>query len=431
MPSKRDVSQLSATNSKDGDRYQFRAAKKRHRLGLCLAGLLFLPDSSHARDLFEIRLTLPESGDSGFSSFDSAEDIIDEFENDFSSTLASYTQDSVAIANIDFRGVALIASFPEAGPSLRVQVPGCNFDQTFSGTTRNDSVNQFEDFFEQNNEDLLTCVAQDAVRNTPVDPVAGNPNSLMATMAASDFDMSFDTDQVSAEGQGRNPNVGRLGLQFGRFSSGGFDGNNYTIPLRYTHSLNGGYGIVIDAPVNMLTVSGARAYSGSFGVGVRLPLTEQWSLTPVARFGAVGSMDFASASFIYSAAMSSRVSFDFDNFGIDVGNMFGFYQTGSVSVGDYESDYDLTNYLSRHGLRVSGDLPFSVFGRMPNSDLSVVRTDFLGDDLFISGYTDISASIAFPGTISGVRMNRLRIGVTYTIGDQDYDSFRFGGSFQF
>ncbi len=397
---------------------------------LASAACLQIP-AAEARDLFQIRLTLPESGLTGESSFSSAEDVINEFERDFSSTLNAYTPTSVAHIQIDFRGVPINAAFPAPGPLLQVSIPQCGFNETFVGATRNDSINQFEDFLEQNNSDILTCVVQDAVANTPVDPLAGNPNSLMAKMAASDFAIGFDPDVVLPSEEGSIPDIGRLGLQFGHFFSGEFSGNNYTIPLRYSFNLDNGYGIVLDAPLNILSVSGSQAYSGSFGVGVRIPITEYWTLTPVGRAGAVGSVDFASASILYSGSVSSLVSFPISAFNMDLGNMFGFYQTGSVSVGDYESDYSLTNYLSRHGVRASAELPFGLFGEVPSLQIGLIRTDFFGDDLYVSGYTDIISSVGIPGRISGVSLERFRVGLTYTIGDEDFQSIRFGGAFRF
>jgi len=415
-----------------------RRCKARRRAGLRPAGLcktaalicvaITQTSSAGARDLFNIQLTLPETGERGESSFADAESIVDEFENDFSSTLATYTETSIAIVEIDFRGVPFSASFPTSGPALRVQVPQCGFEETFIGATRDESVDLFEDFFEENGDDLLTCVSQDAAASSPVDPVAGNPFSLMGRMAASDFDMGFDPDVAPGDGA---TDIGQLGLQFGHFSSGDFDGNQYTIPLRYTINTPGGYGVILDAPINILSVSGSQAYSGSFGVGLRTPVTENWTVTPVARIGAVGSVEFASASLVYSASASSLVSFEVGGFDIDIGNMFGVYQTGSVSAGDYESDYDLTNYLSRHGVRMGTDLPFQLFGRTPRGEFGVIRTDFFGDDLFIAGYTDLIASVRLPGEIAGVTLDRFDLGLTYTIGDKDYQAIRLGGAFRF
>jgi hypothetical protein len=384
-----------------------------------------------ARDLYEIRLTLPETGESGESSFSSADEIVEEFEDDFAGTLPAYTDRSIAEVEIDFRGVPFSAAFPTSGTPLRVRIPQCGFDETFVGATRDDSINLFEDFFEENNDDLLTCVAQSAVANSPVDPVAGNPNSLMGRMAAADFDMAFDSDAAPVAPDGSAPDVGRVGLQFGHFSSGEYSGENYTIPLRYTVNMASGYGIIVDAPINILSVSGSQSYSGSFGVGVRIPVTENWTVTPTLRGGAVGSIDFASAAFVYSGGASSLVSFSLGVVDIDIGNMVQVYQTGAVSAGDYESDYDLTNYVSRHGAKVTGDLPFDLFGWTPNAHAGVIRTDFFGDELFIEGYTDLIAGVSIPGEIGGVPLDRFRLGLTYTIGDEDYNSIRLGGAFRF
>jgi hypothetical protein len=39
--------------------------------------------------------------------------------------------------------------------------------------------------------------------------------------------------------------------------------------------------------------------------------------------------------------------------------------------------------------------------------------------------------VSIPGEIGGVPLDRFRLGLTYTIGDEDYNSIRLGGAFRF
>ena len=387
-----------------------------------------------AQGVFDILLTLPDTGESGSSSFSTVEDLFNEFENDFAATLASYTDTSAATAAVNFRGVDFSASFPIEEAALTVRVPACGVDETFDGADRDASVDLFEDFLEANSGSLLTCLVQNAVANTGIDPVAGNPNSLMGRMAVADFDLGFDpgSDTIGTGGtDGSTPNLAQLGFQFGSFSTGDYDGQQYSIPLRYTFNLDGGYAVAIDAPVEILTVEGANAYGGSFGVGVRIPMTDDWVVTPTARIGGTGSIDLGAGAVLYSFGASSLYRFDVDGVAVDVGNMFGFYQTVGISAGDFQLDYDLTNYMSRQGVRVTGEMPFEFFGAAPTGQLSIIRTDFFGDDLFVDGYTEIAPSIRLSGEVGGVPLNLVNLGFTYTVGDSDFQEFRFGGSFRF
>ena len=63
--------------------------------------------------------------------------------------------------------------------------------------------------------------------------------------------------------------------------------------------------VLIDLPVNWVRNGESDSLSGSLGIGVRLPVTDWWSITPAIRAGVAGSVDLGAAAVIYSGSVTS------------------------------------------------------------------------------------------------------------------------------
>lgn len=410
------------------------AGKRVFAATAAVAGMAMFGTAS-AADLFVIDLTV--DGTSASESYGTVEEIVDAVDNNgFSRIISSYTDTSVATANLSIRGIPVIVEYQDSGPVLTFSAPKIGIDPiTFgsAGGTRDQSQDEFETYLEQNADGILEKLLNYAVANTAVDPVAGNPNSLMGSMTASDFSQGTELGGGAPEKTtGANSTANSLGLaaRAGRFSAGDFTQDAYTLPLAYTwHFSDPRYQLKLDLPVSFIDTEGAQAFHGSFGVGVRVPITEDWSLTPGVRAGAVGSIDMAAAAIVYSGTVTSNYNIYYDDLKFTIGNSVGIIKTDSVSVSDYEIAYNLTNEVMKHGVGVEGPLDFTVYGEPTSWQAAIANTQYFGDSLFVDNYTDFSVSFGTRATATS--WNALRIGLTYTLGTNDYKGARLNFGYTF
>ena len=90
--------------------------------------------------------------------------------------------------------------------------------------------------------------------------------------------------------------------------------------------------------------------------------------------GVAGSIDLGAAAVVYSGSVTSDIRWNWGGWHFGLGNMAGVYRATSVSVGDYDIDYDLTNVILRNGLSVSRDLtesPHRSASRPPSSTAAI------------------------------------------------------------
>jgi hypothetical protein len=399
-----------------------------------VAGTLMLPGVVVAEDLFSISLTVDGTSDS--ASYDTVEDIVAAVDNNgFSRIVSSYTDTSVATANLSIRGIPAIVQYKDSGTTLTFSAPAAGVSEvTFTGATRDESQDLFETYLENNSDDLLEKLFSYAVANTAVDPVAGNPNSLVSTMASSDFSQGTELGGGSAEKTTQASSASNsfeLGARFGQFAAGDFTQNAYTLPIAYTFRFDSDprYQLKFDAPITYIDTDGAQSFHGSLGVGLRIPVTDDWSVTPAVRAGAVGSIDMAAAAVVYGGSVTSNYNLYYDDLKFSIGNSVGMLKTTSVSVEDYEIAYELLNQMTRNGVGVEGPLDYTLFGKPTSWQASAAYTQFFGDELYVDGYADFAVS--FGTRASDTAWDNLRIGVVYTVGNNDYQGARLNFGYTF
>jgi hypothetical protein len=395
-----------------------------------------------------------------FASFESAENI--------TNLLASYNELSPASFDLNVRGLPATATYIENSQELTFRVPSLGIDLSFTGATRDDSQDMFTDFLEADGDDILQRMLQELVATTPIDPVAGNPNSAVARMGMADFGFGTDfnmgpamapsdvnwstatrggsgtlsTGGTSTDGGPRggagpvgeqSTSAWSLGLSAGRFSAGEYDNELISLPIQYTR-----YGedprrqLRISMPISYIDTEGSTSYNASLGIGYRFPIVnDDWSLTPAARVGAVGSEDLGSAAIVYSASLTSNYNFYLEDLKIALGNMVGYYATSSLDAGDYEIDYDLQNGMTKNGLSFEGSTGRKLLSQPTSWQVAGTWTLFWGDDLFIEEFYDIAVTWGTRLTNVSASTRTMRFGLTYTVGEHDFDGFRLNFGYTF
>lgn len=396
--------------------------------GMTVAG------AANAADPFSIRLTV--GSETATRNYTSIEDAINQLDNSgLNSMVSSYTNRSAASVVANIRGLSATLNYDANATTLKLRVPVAGISEDFTGATRDESQRKLEDWFKGSGNSSLTKLLQAAVAETATDPVAGNPNSLMANMAATDFIKSggqaTGSVMTSTAKSGDSRATFGLGARFGQYTADGSSSSSYTLPIGLAFDFADGYQLSFDVPLTLMDTEGAKSYSGSFGIGLKIPVTTEWSLTPGVRAGAVGSIDLGAAGAIYSGTVTSNYNLAVDkNTTVSIGNMAGIYKTLSLTTGDYTIDYDLTNTLVRNGVTVTTDLGLELFGNKLLTSAFVADTRFFGDALYIDNYQEVGIFFSTAEKFGILMDNPLSIGVTYTHG-KDFNGFSANFGFKF
>lgn len=412
---------------------------KKTLLAVALAVTLGTP--VQAADVFVISGTVNEglvTEQDSSASYKKIEDLVDSLTGDnLSRVFTSYTDNSAVNVVLNVRNPQTPINITVAAGSNNIvmTIPALNnYMREFTGATRDIAQGQLEDFLKANTDDILKKLLQKAVEQTPIDPVAGNPNSLLANMGVADFTMGTDFGTTGLEDVRVDPssdNSFGIGLRFGRYSAGDYDQDVLNLPLSYTYRFESDprRQLLFDLPLSYADVQGSKSYGASLGIGYRHPVNDDWSLTPAIRAGGVGSVDLGSAALVYSGSLTSNYNLYWDDIKISIGNMVGYYKTTSVDAGDFEVDYDLTNTMFKNGVGFEGPVNYTIFGNPTSWQFSVAHTLFTGDSLYVDSYFDIAASFGTRATSS--TWDRIRLGLTYTAGNNSFSGFQVNFGYTF
>ena len=273
---------------------------------------------------------------------------------------------------------------------------------------------------------VATAPGSRLIAEAPYNPVNGGPASLLPRFAANDFGVGVptvvSTDAADADG------LNGIGFGYQRYDIDDTTVENWTVPLNRTFPLDApGWAVLLNVPLVFADVEGETAFSGSVGVGLTIPVTEDWTVTPTVRLGGVYSDDFRTMAGGYGGSLTSRFRFSLGDFAFDLGNLVGYYAADDVGrLIDDQVAYDTENITFRNGLVMS--TPVELFDRSFETQLFAIDTRHTGDDLFVDSYTEFGASVRPRRSLFG--LPPLRIGVTGTIGD-DVSGIRLNAGYRF
>ena len=402
------------------------------------AALVTLGMNAHAKNIFNAELEV--DGKTEIIGYNNISNVADQYDFDnLQNRFPTYTENSAVNAKINLRSVPVNLSFAQNSSTLIFKIPSLGIERTYTGATREESKDQFLDALKGEDKDLLKKLTKEWVKKSPIDPVAGNPTSLLSVMAGSMTDNLSDMATNQTFGlKDQSSSSFSLMPRFGRYTQQGYGLDVYNLPLTYSHWFDSKkMGLVIDAPLT-LTDTENGALSGSFNLGVglnfQLASTESvnWYLMPQIRVGVTGSEDFGTAAMIYGGGLSSNAQFPInDHAAISIINMVSFYKTDAIKVGDFDSGYDLQNTILRNGVEYSQVLHKTIKGSPLIAKLSYARTDFSGDQLYSELSHDFSGSIGFKNLNPKAWINEYRVGFTYTYADKDLRGFMLNAGYTF
>lgn len=380
------------------------------RRGLAAALVLCLAQHrAHARDNIEIGYNV--DGQTGQRGFSSVQDITNALsDNALNNVSGSYTPNSPATANINLRGVQGVASFAANSTALRVQIPVAGFDRTFQGATRGDSGREFQRCIEGKGygcSGYLNSILRAGVHSSPIDPVAGGPNSALTQLAVTDFNAAA----TAFSGRGGSGTFG-IGARIGGFTAAGYDSYNVTIPIDATWRISDRDSVSFDLPLAYTDSGGATSYAANGGVLYRRRVTDDWQLQFSGRVGAAGSIELGAGSGVYGLGAVSTFRFALsDSWRMTVVNAINYVSTFPASIGSISVNYDVANTVFRNGVIINRDLDYQLAGFPLSVSAYAVDTRFAGSPVYIRNFQEFGVYVA-PG-----RDSRFGLGLQVMTGD--------------
>lgn len=329
---------------------------------------------------------------------------------------------SAIVGTVRARGILVRLEALPGSSSLTIRIPAIGLTRTFTGASRDESARAMLDWFYRDGEGEL---AKLSARLSPVDPLAGNPNSAQARTVSTSFDRGFSriaalADASAGEGNAsddaaKNANTMSMGAEYRR-GAGPYGRDAYTLPLGYSWRLDDDvrHAISLDLPVTYQSVQGAQLWGLGAGLGYSRPLNDYWVLTAGLDYGMAASQDLGTAGHVLTGSLTSVVTLPVAHgYLAHVGNMVGYSQTLGLRLGDFQSDPGLKNTVIRNGLMLYAATPG--LWRSSGIEVFAIDTRYLGSALYDMGYTEV-----------GVSFGRSRVTIA---GGKRYESvFRLGVS---
>ena len=402
---------------------------------LVLASAIALTAVPAQAALFEVNLTNQATGQTFSFAFNQAEDAIDVVDIDFiqqqwSGFGQTATMDT-AIANITYRGVPLQLQYSTdmyGNEAVTLKSDALSINKTFNGY---DPLEDLKDYLIMVNEDgreILTEINRAAVRETGFDPVAGNPNSLMATMVGTIHGLT--NTSITGTNQQDIDNQWDLGIRYGSQTVAGNEITSIHLPLAYTFKLDWfpGHRLQFRMPISHSEINKeTNNYSLQLGFGWTIPLIEGLETTPAIDYGIAGSGELLTAGVLRALSLTTRFDFSLlgQNFTLTnslakIDSVRFEYEdededTGITDV--YVIDYDLSNKAMTNGVAWHVALPWKLATQVYLRD-----TRFYGDTLYSEQNNELGVN--FGWSASTDTNTQFFVGASY----QRHDKSEFDGA---
>jgi hypothetical protein len=388
-----------------------------------LATILAPPDAT-ARDLFRTALTVD-----GFTFGGGTNDATTVWrllrQSSLGASVPFYQDRSALVLRIDLRGLPATLSSPRNGTDILLRV-GRNGEITrlFTGATRDEATERFNRFLTGREDPAgMRRVIKEWVATSPVDPVAGNPASLLGRSVAADLDLAT---RLPGDDGGMAPRVagwhGSAGLGFDDHQLRDFETRGYSLPLGLSYAFGeDGPEAFLQAPLAINETNGAHTFLLSLAAGLRLPVVAtpdlRWSVTPSLRLGAGGSERVGGGGILASGALGSDLRLALGPFTLGLGNSIGRTQIEPLKIDDVELPYHVRSWAFRNSLSLSRPVG-QVGGMSLGLGVSFTDTRLAGDAMAVPSWQEygITAKLGQQAPV--------QLGVSLLDGENNYHGMR-------
>jgi hypothetical protein len=338
-----------------------------------------LAQTQWCNNTFGLHATNTTQGVSSNICTSTAQEFISGINNNFG--LLTYTNTDAVTINGVFNNVNIDLSSAANSTTVSVSIPQLGVTQSFVGTTRLDAQQQLVSYLQKNN--ILGQILKYQAMNFPTSVISGM-GGLMPTMIAQDFSTTMNTSSkiATVSQTGKEGNLVGLGLNYGSYSVSGSSNQITTTTLPLSYSIRSDSDsrreLTLSLPITQVSVGEAKSYHTGFGASYRMPVKDNWTLVPAARYSVVASIDQATAATLMSGSISSNYVISTEKLDLAIGNMLGYYKTGNFSAGDYSVNPDITQVATRNGVLLSQ--PVTLWGEPLAFEYSLIDTRYIGND---------------------------------------------------
>ena len=407
-----------------------------------VCSIILLPHYTDAKQLFIAVITV-DGTDTAREGTNNLLKVTNFFSNtSLEDIFPNYTETSSVFARLDFRGVGTIVEFEQNSTELIFRIPGRDFEVRFDGEDRDESREQFKKWLRGNFDSIeapkksLTRLLQIAVASSPVDPVAGNPNSLFTRMIVDDFNQGITGPFISSNkpipGQKNNFSIA---AEVSSFSADPYDGESFSVPISYKWNLKSfpKLSLIVDFPVLLTRTQTAWSYMASLGLGAQYRPTKWWSLTPMARIGGVGSFDVGALAFPVSGTLTNYFHYQLPTTHVGWASQGGAITTiDGIEIAGWDLSYELTNYVWRNGGDLLQKMDFKILGNQAAFKFFLNHTKFWGNELYLESFFDMGVGLATIQKLDYTFVEKINITFNFAAGvDNSYQNYGFKVSYRF
>jgi len=350
-----------------------------------------------------------------------------------------------ASATLD--GVTISLSAAANSNTVVVDVPKAGIHQSFASTSRYQSLQDLHNYISDNGNELLNSLHNAVAANSAVDPVIGSPQSFVQQLASTTYEFGTAIGEASPAQAKSQAGVGThldpafsMSMEPQYFAADGVDGIAIHVPLDYTWFLSDPrYAITLDVPLSYVRQNSSDAISGAIGLGIRIPLTDHWYVTPQAHFGAVVSLDRGPfgvgnyGSVVYTLGVRSKYNFFVfdDTIKFSIINSFGYYKSLDVKLKQYTLDPKISTRIYTNGLSAETASDFTLFGAPTAWTAYAQDNRISGTRSLITGWEEFGVSLGTTGRMTKQSWERLQIGLSVALGDSNYRAVQLNVVTQF
>lgn len=338
-----------------------------------------------------------------------------------------------ASATID--GVTMTLSAAANSNTIVIDAPKAGLHQSFTGTSRYASLQNLNSYMDNNSSYVLNSLHNAIAAATAVDPVIGNPQSFVQQLSSTTYGFGTAVGEATAAPTKSPADVPHLDPVFSMsmepqyFAADGVDGIAVHVPLAYTWFLdNPGYAITLDMPLSFVRQNSSDSISGAIGLGVRIPLTERWYVTPQAHLGAVVSLDRGPfgvgnyGSAVYTFGVRSKYNlFAFDDtIKFSIINSYGYYKSLDVKLKKYTLDPKISTNIYTNGLSAETASDITLFGHPTAWSAYAQDNEIAGTHSLVTRWEEFGVNLGTTGRMGKQIWESFQVGVSVAVGDSNY-----------
>ena len=351
--------------------------------------LFFLSQNIHAAESYQVAINIAGVGTSQ-QSYNNVLTAFDAFkESQIKQVFPVYDNTQAVSLSLSGQGVVINYAFLVANNNtLTIKIPAVGLDRTFTGATRKESRDLAVNFLKANGylAQILELINKNAIAKSVTDPIAGNPNSMLANMVENDFNQQFlwrissQTPESTGVGAGY-----RLLVQEDQAQK--IKSQSFTpfFRVQFDNALLSD--MTVSMPLSLIESETTQFKQAGLAISARKKVNDAWTIASGGAYSIGGSEKDAKLAQYGGLSITSDYHLRIAGWQFAVGNMVGYYET--FKIADY--DINTVNTVFRNALVLSKSLEFSTASYY--WDTFLIDTRYAGTPLATNNYQEVGVGL--------------------------------------